>query len=38
MVCPGVGKNGLCNVAYAKRTLYNKDPIKTSGTMVSQFT
>ena len=37
-VCPGGGKNGLCNVAHAKRTLHNKDPIRTSGTMVFQFT
>ena len=34
----GVAKRGLCNVAHAKRTLHNKDPIRTSGTMVSQFT
>ena len=33
-VCPGVDKNGLCNVAHAKRTLHNKDPNKTSGTMM----
>ena len=36
--CPGGGKNGLCNVAHAIRTLHNKDPIRTSSTMVAQFT
>ena len=26
--CLGGGKNGLCNVAHAKRTVHNKDPIR----------
>ena len=37
-VCPGGGKNGLCNVVHAKRTLHNKDPIRMSSTMMFQFT